>query len=98
MKSYYSHQVGASSAWLVKVPTDRVKGGAAAVKVWCVPVKKWYQEGTAVCDPARIRQQIQLVLAQQVRPGGGGREAGYGGGERVGCVDGGGGVCQWDVL
>ena len=79
MGSYYPHEPGASAGWLVKVPTDKVKQGAAAVKVWCVPAARPPFKAVSPCSPDRIRSQIQLVLAQQVmgffnKYGGGGNQ------------------------
>lgn len=37
------------------------------VQVWCVPLRKPGATGPPSCKPDKIRSQLQIVLAQQVR-------------------------------
>ena len=61
----FAHETGASPGWLLRAASRRSRTGWAAVKVWCVPLKKPGARAPPGCRPERVKRQLQVVLAHQ---------------------------------
>ncbi len=62
----YVHEKGATSSWLFRATTEKMPGGEAVVKVYCVPIPKREGGKVPTCSPVTVQRNMMLYQALEL--------------------------------